>query len=292
MSFLLNERKETNKDESILAIAPKFENRESKKTENIFAGIAKNLFDDQPDLRAGLGPLKYNKAEVDAIASKFSSNKLTDNSATEDGFRKYASQYNILHLATHAYTDPDNSNLSGIIFKVEETDSNLIKNASFEYVDGKLEHDNILHAYEIQNMHLNADLVVLSACETGIGKYQPGEGTMSLARAFKYANCPNIVTSLWKVDDESTKEIMIYFYGNLGKGMGKADALAEAKRSFRKNHPTASPFYWAPFILVGDNQPIHLEKSNNIFFWLGGGVIFIISTLIIAKRRRRIKMAA
>lgn len=241
LSFLLNGNNKQNTNKELLAIAPKFEQPQTKTIETVYAGITNNLLDAQPGLRAGFGPLKYNKAEADAITKKFSGTELVDDDATEEAFRKNANKYNVLHLATHAYSNPDDPNLSGIIFKVNNKAASYSLNNSLGYKDSILDYDNILHAYEIQDLNLNANLVVLSACETGIGKYQTGEGTMSLARAFKYANCPNVVTSLWKVDDESTKEILTTFYNNLGRGMGKADALADAKRTFRNAHPNASP---------------------------------------------------
>ena len=92
-------------------------------------------------------------------------------------------------------------------------------------------------------------MVVLSACETGIGKLQRGEGIISLARAFAYAGAKSIVTSLWSVNDQKTKDLMLLFYKNLRKGKSKSEALREAKLSFiaKNDNPNAHPFFWAGF---------------------------------------------
>jgi CHAT domain-containing protein len=291
LSFLLNENSKQNANNELLAIAPKFEQPEKGDVETEYADITNNLLGVQPGLRAGFGPLKYNKAEADDISGKFSGMELVDDAATEETFRENASKFNVLHLATHAYSNPDDPNLSAIIFKVNDKIIPGSLNTSLTYKDSILEHDNILHAYEIQDLNLNANLVVLSACETGIGKYQIGEGTMSLARAFRYANCPNVVTSLWKVNDGTTKEIMTNFYENLGKGIGKADALAEAKRTFRENHLNASPSYWSAFILIGDNGPVNLKKKSNVVLWVSG-MVMILGVMGLLTIRKKRKLAA
>ena len=116
--------------------------------------------------------------------------------------------------------------------------------------------DNFLQAYEISRLHLKADMVVLSACETGFGKFEQGEGVVSLARSFMYAGVPSLIVSLWQVNDQSTAIIMDVFYKNLAQGMNKAEALRQAQLSWLKlknpdyEHPE-HPYYWAAFDLVG-----------------------------------------
>ena len=114
------------------------------------------------------------------------------------------------------------------------------------------------YAKDIYNLSLNADLVTLSACETGIGELKRGEGIISLARAFAYAGAKSIVTTLWSVNDVRTSELMEHFYKNLYKGMDKDAALWQAKKDFLKAHKgmSAHPYYWAGFIPIGDMSPI------------------------------------
>ncbi len=113
--------------------------------------------------------------------------------------------------------------------------------------------DGFLQATEIFNLNLNADLVVLSACQTGLGKLVRGEGMIGLTRAFMYAGTPAVMVSLWSVSDISTATLMGEFYRNLVKhNLNKTDALRKAQLALLKDGKFAHPFYWAPFVLVGD----------------------------------------
>ena len=101
-------------------------------------------------------------------------------------------------------------------------------------------------------MNLNADLVVLSACETGLGQVAKGEGIIGLTRGFLYAGASNLLVSLWQVSDVTTADLMVDFYDKMLGGMSKPEALREAKLQMIRRHPEyAKPYYWAPFILVG-----------------------------------------
>jgi CHAT domain-containing protein len=126
--------------------------------------------------------------------------------------------------------------------------------------------DNSLHAYELYNMRLDANLAVLSACNTGAGKLVRGEGIMSLSRAFKFAGCPNILMSLWSVNDASAKDIVVDFHQNLKNGKGKATALQAAQLHFlgSANEANTHPFFWATFVPVGDDEPV---GDSNFPWW-------------------------
>jgi CHAT domain-containing protein len=129
---------------------------------------------------------------------------------------------------------------------------------AFTQDDDKTE-DGFLHTYEVYNLCFNADLVTLSACETGLGKLSRGEGLIGLTRAFMYAGTPSVLVSLWSVD-ESTAALMKIFYQNLKEGMSKAEALRQAKLKLLHTRVKtrdgemsfAHPFLWAPFVLVGE----------------------------------------
>ncbi len=146
-------------------------------------------------------------------------------------------EYRILHFATHGLVNEKNPKLSGLLLAPEDTTS---------------KEDGILHLGEIYNLNLNADLVVLSACETGLGQVAKGEGIIGLTRGFLYAGASNLLVSLWQVSDATTADLMVDFYDKMLGGMSKPEALREAKLQMIRRHPEyAKPYYWAPFILVG-----------------------------------------
>jgi CHAT domain-containing protein len=123
--------------------------------------------------------------------------------------------------------------------------------------------DGFLNTYEIYNMKLKARLAVLSACETGSGKLQKGEGVMSLARGFIFAGCPSIVMTLWQVEDKSGAEIMRNFYSYLSKGKRKDEALQMAKlKHLELSDPlTAHPHYWLGYVNIGNPEPLYTSKD-------------------------------
>ncbi|MBI3951072.1 MAG: CHAT domain-containing protein [Acidobacteria bacterium] len=108
--------------------------------------------------------------------------------------------------------------------------------------------------YEIFNLNLNADLVVLSACRTGLGKEVRGEGLIGLTRAFLYAGASSLAVSLWEVADRSTAEFMMGFYQQLNRVGDKAEALRRAKLELIQSGRYAHPYYWAPFLLLGESK--------------------------------------
>jgi CHAT domain-containing protein len=188
--------------------------------------------------------LEYSGEEIKGIASLFPDalvRTLIREEATEENAKKekMLSEYKLLHFATHGVMDEKNPEKSGLVLSQE--------NLSTE--------DGILRADEISELELNADLVVLSACQTGIGKMIRGEGMIGLSRSFMYAGAPSVVMSLWSVSDQSTNILMKRFYENLIlKGVSKAKALQLARNSMIKDEQYAHPFFWAPFVLTGDWQ--------------------------------------
>jgi CHAT domain-containing protein len=149
-------------------------------------------------------------------------------------------QYKIIHLATHAVLNTEHPDLSGIV--LSEVDP------SGKHIDG------VIRLLDLYQMRLQADLVVLSACETALGKEIRGEGLVGLTRGFMYAGAPRVVASLWKVDDHATAELMRIFY-NAMLGPAKlrpAAALRSAQIALSHNPRWASPYYWGAFVLEGD----------------------------------------
>lgn len=147
--------------------------------------------------------------------------------------------YRIVHLATHGLLNSEHPELSGLVFSL---------------VDRKgRKQDGFLRLLDIYNLELNADLVVLSACQTALGKEVDGEGLVGLARGFMYAGSPRVMSSLWKVDDEATAELMKKFYeGMLKDRLTPAQALRNAQIWMRSQRRWRAPYYWAGFVLQGE----------------------------------------
>jgi len=254
------------------------------------------LFCEDPGT-VNFGNLSNNQEEVSSISQLLGGSSFMAESASELIFKAEAGRHGILHLAMHGFVNQCNPLYSGLVFSKEGPggrDSTRapkmragIQPFQAERSPEASTNDGFLHAYEIYNMQLNADLVVLSACNTGVGRLVEGEGIMSLARAFKYAGCPNIVTSLWQADDASTAWIMEAFYQNLKEGKKKDEALRLAKleyvQSSRRNHP----FFWGTFILIGNDLPIPQKASLfNPRLWLGLLALVISGAGLIGWMRR------
>ena len=151
------------------------------------------------------------------------------------------SYFKIIHFATHGMMNSAHPELSGLVLSL--------------YDEQGQPQNGYLRLQDIYHMHLNADLVVLSACQTALGKNVRGEGLIGLTRGFMYAGAPRVVASLWKVDDEATAELMKLFYGNmLKKKMAPAEALQKAQIKIQKQKRWQSPYYWAAFVMQGDWQ--------------------------------------
>ncbi len=183
--------------------------------------------------REVLPTLNGSENEVKAIAGKFQAGYQIGAEASEHAFKSNGRKKRLLHLATH-----------GISFDASPLES-FVALAPGNGEDGQLT------AAEILEMQFAADLVVLSACETGLGKIS-GDGVEGLARSFMASGVPSLVVSLWNVDDEATKELMLAFYGNLEKGMDKAESLRQAQLKIMRTPKWRHPKYWAAFVLYGE----------------------------------------
>lgn len=170
-----------------------------------------------------------------------------DKAATSNRFMEIAHTGRMVHLATHGKADDRNGSFSFLVFASNR--ENIL-------------YDSV-YVKDIYNQPLNADMVVLSACETGIGKLQRGEGIVSLSRSFAYAGAKSVFYTLWVVDDAKTKDLMIDFYKNLKKGMSKDEALWQAKIAYlykatnninkqEDKHTNCNPYFWASIIGIGD----------------------------------------
>jgi CHAT domain-containing protein len=191
-------------------------------------------------------PLPYSEDEVTSILHLFENKKkdakvylYTD--ASELNFKNNAGKYTYVHISSHGFSNDKDPKLSGIVFS--QPDSSVATLHDPE--------DGILYAGETYNLNLKADLVVLSSCESGLGKLIKGEGIQALSRGFLSAGTPNIIFSLWKALDKPTKELMIDFYSYLLGGESYAEALRKAKLNLINNSKTAFPHFWGGFVLMG-----------------------------------------
>jgi CHAT domain-containing protein len=226
-------------------------------------------------LRKDLVPIKGAKEEVEILASIFEGEFLWGAAANERFFKEKAPNYGIIHLAMHGVLNRKSPALSALAF-TENGDST---------------ENNFLQAYEISQMDLNAKLVVLSACETGYGEFEEGNGIASLARSFMYAGVPSLIVSLWQVNDQSTKFIMRGFYTNLKSGMNKAEALRLAKLDYLQKAKGigSHPAFWSPFIQLGASTPLDLKtKSNPIGYYLVflGLLVIAVGALFYWRRKK------
>jgi CHAT domain-containing protein len=200
---------------------------------------------------------------------------LLDSAATKKAFIRNSNHQDIIHLATHAFAPNGAGNKSFIAFY--PSDKN-IENA-------------FLYAPEIYDLDLsNTQLVILSACETGAGDLVRGEGIMSISRAFAYAGCPNVITSLWKADDVSTGVIIESVNGYLQKGYSVDAALRSSKidylRDKKLNPRMKHPAYWSHIVFIGAYQK---EDENNyrLLITCAGSVALVVAVWLFLRRRRR-----
>ena len=227
--------------------AAKYENKD---TTYAYADVSRAVL-----TRDGAYELKGATEEVKTISDLVGGQAFVNEFATEESFKKEANQYRILHFAMHSLTDDKDPSLSKLLFTLTPKDTT---------------NDNDLTAAELYATSLKADLAVLSACNTGFGTLNKGEGVMSLARAFTYAGVPSTVTSLWKVPDRETREIMVDFYKNLKSGMTKDAALRQAKLTYLENTPesiAANPYFWAGFVPMGNMEAMDFSEKGPLSIW-------------------------
>ena len=213
-------------------------------------------------------PLPASAEEITTIKG----DKLVDSMATKDAFTKKASAYSSIHLATHAAANDREPENSFIAFYPSGADTNYK-----------------LYQPEIYNLDLQqTQLVILSACETGHGQFVHGEGMMSLARAFSYAGCKSVITSLWKADDASTAYITKRLHAYLQTGKPKDVALQQAKLDYLRDGSIPgrmkAPAYWAHLVLIGDSAPLY---SSSPSWWMAAAVAIVVAFALMILFRKK-----
>jgi CHAT domain-containing protein len=187
------------------------------------------------------------------------------------------SQYRLLHFATHGVLDNKNPELSGLL--LSRIDENGRPKDAFLRLD------------DIYNLKLNADLVVLSACNSGLGKDVRGEGIVGLVHGFMYAGTSRVVASLWKVDDDATAELMVHFYQEMFRAkQSPAAALRTAQLAMWQQRRWHAPYYWAAFVMQGDYEGIiHLQEKRSIRWRqvaVGVGIVIALAVVFLLWRRK------
>jgi CHAT domain-containing protein/tetratricopeptide (TPR) repeat protein len=193
--------------------------------------------------RSGLTRLPFSREEAEAIATLAPARQVLKATGFQASRARITNgdlgRYRYLHFATHGLLNAEHPELSGLVLSLVD--------------EAGRPQDGFLRLHEIYNLRLTAEVVVLSACQTALGKEVRGEGLIGLTRGFMYAGAPRVVASLWQVDDLATAELMKRFYtGMLKDGLRPAAALRAAQLELWKQKPRSAPFYWAAFVLQGE----------------------------------------
>ncbi|NOS93732.1 MAG: CHAT domain-containing protein [Cyclobacteriaceae bacterium] len=203
----------------------------------------------------GIAELPGTKTEIEKVDDILSTHRwqvktYTHEEATEEVL-KQVSQPGLLHIATHGFftDDKDKNSTTDPMLR-----AGLLFTGAANFLQDKVNwgtDNGILTAYEASNLNLdNTELVILSACETGKGEVQDGEGVYGLQRAFQTAGAKSILMSLWKVDDTATQELMTLFYENWTSGKSKSEAFKQAQLTLKQKY--SSPYYWGAFVMMGE----------------------------------------
>ncbi len=214
-------------------------------------------------------PLKYSGEEITQISDLIDADRiLTDDDATETGFKENAELSKIIHLSTHSFL----FNKQPVIFFSNNSDK---------------KNDGFLEAGEIVQMKLNSDLVVLSSCNSGLGKIDASEGIIGMTKAFFEAGTKSVVVSLWEVNDKYTSKLMALLYKKLSEGYDKDEAMRLAKIDFIKKY-SPNPYFWSSFILSGNTDRIELKSKPVISVFIAGFslVLLVIVILFIMKKKK------
>lgn len=208
--------------------------------------------------KSELMPLPYAPREVNQISEVLQNldqrQTIIEKQSTESAFREMAPHARILHLATHSTVSESDPLFSTIYMSAPEDSS---EDQQFS---------NQIFAYELFEMNLSNDLIMLNSCESGSGSYLQGSGIVGISRALRFAGAQSLVLNLWSVNDMMASEFAVQFYKSLNDGSTKSEALRKAKVHFLKQK-NANPHYWGPYMLIGSNRPVvePYRASNSLF---------------------------
>lgn len=263
-------------DYNLLAFAPEFK--------GVGSSISLSRAAKRPATRIGeralpgLSPLRHNLEEVSAITDLVpGARAYLATAADRKNFLEAVDNGSILHLSTHGMVNAAEPQFSFV---------------AFTQLGDSLELEELLYFNDLSSLRLQTELVVLSACETNLGAYVPGETTLSLASAFAAAGARSTLTSLWQVDDAATKELMVNFYESLTKGKSRGEALVAAQKSHLEGGDYAHPYYWSAFTLYGEPGALNFSASpwkgwsGSLIYPLIGIVVLLLILLLLRRKRR------
>lgn len=219
------------------------------------------------------GPIPGAAQEVDHLSRLFPHATTRIDTSNRNWFMERAGQHSIIHLATHAYSHPEDPFSSAL----------LLDGGANAGVEG------VLRTADLYTMSIPAHLVVLSACNTGDGPVKRGEGVMSIAHAFSYAGSPSVVMTLWPANDATIQAIISEFYNELAAGASKSLALSSAQRAYLEvaDPYHAHPYFWAGVVSFGDDRPLELATDHGRkWLWLIGSGILLMAFLGFWWRKR------
>ncbi|MCB9260006.1 MAG: CHAT domain-containing protein [Ignavibacteriales bacterium] len=219
-----------------------------------------------------LNPLKYSEEEINSISSILeNSENLISQEATENNFKKFAPNSNIIHISSHS-------------FLIDQQPFIVFSKDNDENQDGYLDKGEILE------LNLNSNLVVLSSCKSGLGEIDKCEGVLGMQKSFFDAGAKSVIVSLWDVNDKYTYLFMELFYENLSNGLSKSESLQKAKVEFIKKY-SPNPYYWASFVLSGDVSKINIEEGSisikSFYFLVAIGFILLVYFIFNSKLLKR-----
>ncbi len=212
-------------------------------SDDFYINFRSSLLRNSKDLnQIDLNPLEYSKEEIQSINSIVGNSvNFISQEATESNFKKFAPKSNLVHISSHSF---------------------LLNDQPFIVFSKSDEENGFLEIGEILQLKLNADLVVLSSCKSGLGEVDKREGILGMQKSFFDAGARSIVVSLWDVSDKYTYLFMELFYKNLKKGLNKSHSLKVAKQDFIKQY-SPNPYYWAAFVLAGNTQSIEFKNEES-----------------------------
>lgn len=216
-----------------------------------------------PVFKNSTSELAYSINEAKSLEKEIKTTLLMDNAATKNAFLKDAKNYSILHLSTHG------------------TGGDFFEPAQIAFIDKPISIN------ELYSIDLNTDLVVLSACETGVGELKRGEGVLSIARGFQYAGAKKVLYSLWQISDLSTSQIMASFYKRLDHSKSVSYSNRQSKLDYLNNKDIKnlkkSPYYWSAFTLYGNFDKV--KETNYMWLTIGVSIVIILFLLWLFKRK-------
>ncbi|PAU94344.1 hypothetical protein CK503_05945 [Aliifodinibius salipaludis] len=213
-----------------------------------------------------LVPLPYAQSEVVQIAKSLTNlsqvETYINKQSTKSTFKQTAPHSQIIHLATHSEVSERDPMFSTVYFNKSTADSD----STF---------DDRFFAYELFEMDLSNEMVMLNSCESGSGSYIQGTGVMGISRALRYAGAESLILNLWSVNDKLASEFAVQFYSNLNEGKSKAEALRSAKQHFI-NTKNADPHFWGPYMLIGNTDPIVKPQQNKNLAMAGAFIFYFL----------------